>query len=121
MTDQPQSETPAGSADEPAALKPDEPTAEPQAAPAEPPTEPQVAAAEPPIQPPAASVAQAVTPPPPPASSGPPPPPPPPPPPLDGDGSSSIADTLEERPELAAGAAFAGGLLLALILKRLAR
>jgi hypothetical protein len=36
-------------------------------------------------------------------------------------GAPDIAATLQERPELAAGAAFAGGFLLALILKRLAR
>jgi hypothetical protein len=35
--------------------------------------------------------------------------------------SSSPADIVEQRPEVAAGAAFAGGLVLALILKRLAR
>lgn len=33
---------------------------------------------------------------------------------------SGVGATLEERPELGAGAAFAGGLLLALILKRIA-
>jgi hypothetical protein len=47
------------------------------------------------------------------------------------DGSSNVTDTLslqqraaqlaDERPEVAAGAAFAGGLVLALILKRFAR
>jgi hypothetical protein len=36
-------------------------------------------------------------------------------------GSSSPAEILEERPEVGVGAAFAGGLVLALILKRLAR
>jgi hypothetical protein len=35
--------------------------------------------------------------------------------------SPSPADIVEERPEVAVGAAFAGGLVLALILKRFAR
>jgi hypothetical protein len=34
---------------------------------------------------------------------------------------SGVADAIEEKPELAVGGAFAGGLILALILKRLAR
>jgi hypothetical protein len=38
-----------------------------------------------------------------------------------GDASAGIGGTLEDRPEVAAGAAFAGGFILALILKRLAR
>ena len=35
--------------------------------------------------------------------------------------STSPADIVEQRPEVGVGAAFAGGLVLALILKRLAR
>jgi hypothetical protein len=38
-----------------------------------------------------------------------------------GDGGSSPAEIVEQRPEVGAGAAFAGGFVLALILKRLAR
>lgn len=37
------------------------------------------------------------------------------------DGSGSLTEKLNDRPELAIGGAFAGGLLIALILKRLAR
>ena len=48
-------------------------------------------------------------------------PPPPPSVAVDTQRSSSPAEIVEERPEVAVGAAFAGGLLLALILKRLAR
>jgi hypothetical protein len=57
---------------------------------------------------------------PPPAALQPPPPPPPPPPPTPhgaGDGGAPAAD----RPEVPIGAAFAGGFVLAMILKRLAR
>jgi hypothetical protein len=75
-------------------------------------------------------------PPPPPSPAVPPPPPPsavsPPPPPTVGqagfdsawrpeDEPSRSAALAAERPEVAVGAAFAGGLVLALILKRLAR
>jgi hypothetical protein len=38
----------------------------------------------------------------------------------DSGASAQVAARVDERPELAVGAAFAGGLLLALILKRLA-
>jgi hypothetical protein len=126
VTDQPQSETPAQeeAPDQPAALKPDgeaTPPADPPTAaePAEAPT------AVEPVDPPTAVEEPAE---PPPAAETPPPdaavPPPPPVPPLasdPNDASGGLAATIEERPELAAGAAFAGGLILALILKRLAR
>jgi hypothetical protein len=39
---------------------------------------------------------------------------------VDSGTSAQVAARVDERPELAVGAAFAGGLLLALILKRLA-
>jgi hypothetical protein len=40
---------------------------------------------------------------------------------IDSGTSAQLAARVDERPELAVGAAFAGGVLLALILKRLAR
>ena len=45
----------------------------------------------------------------------------PPAPPPDGTGMSGAAAMATDRPEVAVGAAFAGGLVLAMILKRLAR
>jgi hypothetical protein len=58
------------------------------------------------------------------SGSGQPLPPPPPPPGPSGPSGGSAVEGLtakfDERPELAAGAAFAGGFILALILKRLA-
>jgi hypothetical protein len=38
-----------------------------------------------------------------------------------GGGTSDVAAKVQERPELAVGGAFAGGMILALVLKRLAR
>jgi hypothetical protein len=124
VTDQPQSgpgRSGAGSGSEPAgdvpaALGPDAPTdVHPAGGPED---EPAPVVTPPPEPPP--------VPPPPP---GPPPVPPPPPPqavaPASGwrpeDEPSGPAAVAAERPEIAVGAAFAGGFVLALILKRLGR
>jgi hypothetical protein len=102
-----------GPAHEPAALKPDEPTAvHPLDAPAEPTSPTPASDATPPAPEPAPSAtepgppAPAWTPPAADASSA---------------SSPSGGSAVAERPEIAVGAAFAGGLVLALILKRLAR
>ena len=61
---------------------------------------------------------------PPPTFAAPPPPPPPPPapdPPAISGPDSGPAATAHDRPEVAVGAAFAGGFLLAMMLKRLGR
>lgn len=109
---------------EPDAAEPD------AAAPGAPPTA-TAPAAPPDVIPPAEPLLPpAAVPPVPPAAAVPVPPPPPPPPVSPpgaddgGAGSGPAADIMaaaQERPELAVGAAFAGGLVLAMILKRLAR
>jgi hypothetical protein len=125
VTDQPPSHQPAEEpeGDEPAALVADD-TPTQVSPPAAPPAQ---------VSPPAAAPAapEPATPEPPPAFT-PPPPPPPPAPPSAAEPSSSEAASAgpdgglaaafpSDRPERAVGAAFAGGLVLALILKRLAR
>ncbi len=96
MSEQPESPaTP--TADEPAALIPDNATATSESAGA-------IAAPEPAIPPAWTSPA------PPQETSG-----------ASGVGASGVAAVAADRPEVAVGAAFAGGLVLALILKRLAR
>ena len=99
MSDQPESPTTPG-ADEPAPLVPDDATAVNRTA-----GEPTAA------EPAAPEVPPAWTPP----VWTPPAPPP------DIAGASGAAAVAADRPEVAVGAAFAGGLVLALILKRLAR
>jgi hypothetical protein len=125
VTDQPTSQEPAGKpeVDQPAALVPDEaPTAAHEPAAAAP--EPAAAPPEPPGAPtPPAAFA--------PADAPAPPPPGPPPPPSElppselpsGEGAPAglAAAFPPDHPERAVGAAFAGGLVLALILKRLGR
>ena len=120
MTDLPTSQEPAGEpgGDQPAALVPDEaPTAAHEPATAA--SEPAAAAPEPAAVPtPPTAFAPANTPAP--------PPPGPPPPPTElpsGEGAPAAlaAAFPPDRPERAVGAAFAGGLVLALILKRLGR
>jgi hypothetical protein len=73
-----------------------------------------------PVPPPEAGGSPGAPAPLPPTEAGIPPVAPPPPPPSSSPGRSP-AEIADERPELAVGAAFAGGFLLAMILKRLAR
>jgi hypothetical protein len=70
-----------------------------------------------PVTPSAPATPESTPAPPRPAAAAPPPPPPPPGPAASPAGTAAGAD----RPEIAVGAAFAGGLLFAMILKRLAR
>ncbi|HET9105244.1 MAG TPA: hypothetical protein VFN55_17975 [Solirubrobacteraceae bacterium] len=122
------SDAPETPADEPAAVVPDEPTevrppaadlaaGGPPAPAVEPDSDAAIAGATPvtaapapePVVPSAEPAAPAWTPPAPPLDSS------------ASDSSSSGAAAVQDRPELAVAGAFAGGLVLAMILKRLAR